>query len=139
MSAAIWYRTAKAQHTKSLAAPQSFALTGDGEHAAGIFDAPDRDPALLGPRLAEARYRDWQQSGGLFPDERQGTACPPAFSLVCQESEHSQKPLAKGAIRDGRDLRAIAILRELVNEFSELFPDELAAAKKYLAELAEIA
>jgi hypothetical protein len=130
MGAASWYRTAKASHTKALQAPQGFLLTGDGEHTAGIFDAAERDPALLGPRLAEARYRDWQSNGGLFSDERQATAAPAELTLTAEERE--TKPNGT-AIRDNRDKTAIAILMALVDEFGELFPEELAAAKQYLA------
>ena len=122
-----WQAQAKARHTRALGSPQAFALTGDGELTLGVLESPEREPGMLGVRLAEARYRDWQTNGGLFSEERHATAAP-MFEL-------SEEPRAiRDGKRDKRDERACAILRALIDEFGELFPDEFAQARAYLAQ-----
>jgi hypothetical protein len=52
-------RARKAQHTRALAAPQRFALTGDGEHTRKVTHAHHANDDELKVALCEARYRDW--------------------------------------------------------------------------------
>jgi hypothetical protein len=55
-----WHRKEQAAHDHSLGDPQPFNLTGDGEHTKELARRVRSSDPLLGPKLAEARYRDWK-------------------------------------------------------------------------------
>jgi hypothetical protein len=54
---AAWYRKESAAHSRALAAPQAFPLTGDGITTRSVIERHKSDPAAA---LVEARYRDWR-------------------------------------------------------------------------------
>jgi hypothetical protein len=129
-----------------MAAPQRFPLFGDGSEtrramtAAAIEDAAGE---LAGAALAEARYRDWytaRATGAL--DAVTPRAVPytaPPLSLTSEAPVATQTRLVIPPARARADAAvrmatAERIIRGLVEEFGELFPDETAAAVAWLKE-----
>jgi hypothetical protein len=91
-----WYRHTQAEHDIDLAAPQRFALTGDGLVtqrivADGPFNGPD-----IGAELALARYRDHQHTEKLMPDretQQQIDAYVKAWTTPSPTQEQQQRVL----------------------------------------------
>jgi hypothetical protein len=118
----------KAQHTRQLGKPQAFNLTGDGDAVDETLNSPHIERDLLGGKLADARYRDWQSSQGeIFARYRDDDT--PEFQLT---AESPSRGVAANGNRDARLRDAMALLRDLCDEFADLFPDEYAKARAFL-------
>lgn len=128
-----------------------FALTGDGNHTRAAIGRTASeglsDPELTGAALTEARYRDWYAARAAGTpairaraETANGTAAPPALTLTPDDGAAVQTRMALGGAAHRRDHaaervrlgEATAIIRALVEEFGELFPEELAAAAAFL-------
>ncbi|HXE51210.1 MAG TPA: hypothetical protein VN663_22725 [Ramlibacter sp.] len=142
MSAARWLANARAAHTRALGSTQAFPLFGDGDHVAGILTGQvERDPDVAGAALAEARYRDWQHARmtGAADTSAFGTAgaytSPPPLALTPDDVPAVQTRLTLPSRQRTRTPLddAAAIIKGLVDEFGDLFPDECAAAVAWLA------
>lgn len=134
-----WLATARAAHTRALGSAQAFPLFGDGAHTAAVLDAPTRDADLAGAALAEARYRDWEQArmtGAVATRAfAEGAYTPPPLALTAEEAPAVQTRLTLPARQRPWTAfdDAAAVIRGLVDEFADLFPDECAAAVAWLA------
>lgn len=125
------YRAAKAAHTKALGGAQAFSLTGDGQHVDGVLCGLERGEDFPA-QLAAARYHDWRAAQGELLARFAGNGAP-EFELVGEAAPTGTNGYGTG-LRTARLRRACVILAALVDEFGELFPDELAAAKAFLSE-----
>lgn len=113
---------------------------GDGEHVAraigGIEGARDAD--MTAAALAEARYRDWDRArmtGAAETRAHAAGAYTPVLALTAEDTPAVQQRLtlpARIRLRTPLD-EAVAIMRGLVDEFGDLFPDECGAAVAWLA------
>lgn len=145
MTGGRWLATARASHTRAMAAPQNFPLFGDGAEtrlAQMRGQAIDSDSGMTGAALAEARYRDWysgRATGALDAVARAGAYEPPPLALLPDDAPAAIQtrlaiPPRRPADAAARLARAEAIIAALAGEFAELFPDELAAAVRFLAD-----
>lgn len=137
---ARWMTTARAAHTRALGSTQAFPLFGDGDHVATIInsEARERDPDIAGAALAEARYRDWQHArmtGAVETSAFAATAYVPPLALLPDDVPAVQTRLTLPARQRPRTTLddAAAIIKGLVDEFGDLFPDECATAAAWLA------
>lgn len=135
---ARWMTTARAAHTRAMGSVQAFPLFGDGEHVAGILGAQISDPEIAGAALAEARYRDWdhaRMTGAVETSAFAATAYAPPLALTPDDVPAVQTRLSLPARQRPRTALddAAAIIKGLVDEFADLFPEECAAAVAWLA------
>lgn len=140
-----WLASARAAHTRALGAPQNFPLFGDGKHTARARAAGEIDAELSGAALAEARYRDWdhaRRTGAVETTAHASAAyAPPALTLSPEDRPAVQTRIALPRLQastadfgapETELARARAILAGLLEEFGDVFPDELAAAREFL-------
>jgi hypothetical protein len=147
MSGARWLATARRSHTRAMGSPQRFPLFGDGSETRRAMAAePSIDSngeSLSGAALAEARYRDWytaRATGAL--DAVTPRAAPytaPALTLTGEAPSATQTRLVIPPARARADAAARLaegerIICGLADEFADIFPDELAAAVRFLSE-----
>lgn len=138
-----WLATARASHTRAMGAPQHFPLFGDGAETRRTMNSKaQRDAEMTGAALAEARYRDWfsaRATGDLDAVAHAGAYEPPPLALLPDDAPAAVQtrlaiPPRRPADTAARLAQAEAIIRALASEFAELFPDELAAAVRLLAD-----
>lgn len=150
-----WLANARGAHTRALGRPQDFPLFGDGDHTRRLLAdltgeaAATYDDSYAGPALATARYRDWLRAKARGPVAVEISASatgapydPPPLSLAPEEpgAVQTRVALAPGRVRaayagaEENLERARAILAALTEEFGALFPEEFAAAVKFLEE-----
>lgn len=141
-----WLASVRAAHTRAMGAPQNFPLFGDGRHTRGVLDQPDSNPEIAGAALAEARYRDWDHARrtGAVETTAHATAAyaPPALTLSPEDRPAVQTRIILPRLQSSTAVfgtpetelaRARAILAGLVEEFGDVFPEELAAAREFLS------
>lgn len=141
-----WLATARASHTRAMGAPQRFPLFGDGADTRRVLASGDaaESPEVAGAALAEARYRDWyaaRATGALDAvTPRAATYTAPTLSLASEAPAATQARLTIPPARARADMaarldEAERIIRGLVDEFGDIFPDECAAAVRFLKEV----
>lgn len=138
MSRSAWLAAERAAHSRALGAAQAFPLFGDGDNTRGIWGGAELSGEQSAAALADARYRDWLAAERHGADSAPGAAyAPPPLVLTADPTAAVQTRLTLPTrARDGRPpaLReAAAIIAGLVEEFGELFPDEMAAAVAWLS------